>query len=335
VAAADVNGDGWPDIFIAGRHQGNRLFINDGKGKFREVPKTHADFQWKYTDTPDDTACGVCIADVNRDGRPDILIGQHFDRPWFTGGVPVRLYINKGVKDGFPVFEEVTEKVGLKALPMKAPHLEIQDFDNDGWPDIYVSIVKFTPAEKGSKVPRPHPVIFKNLGLDKDGLPRFHEDALAVNDFPTEADRKDGDVGKFFARMEAEGKIVYMAPGPTADFDRDGRLDMFLGNWWVKSRSLLLHNETPSGNWIQVSVQGSKGVNRMGIGSVVRITSAGKLIGAREIAVGYGYASGQEAIAHFGLGKLDECDVEVILPHGNGRLEHKGLKANRLVVIKD
>ena len=210
----------------------------------------------------------------------------------------MRLYLNRGIKDGFPRFEDVTDKVGLKPLPMKAPHVEIQDFDNDGWPDVYVSIVKFAGG-------KPYPVILKNLGI-KGGLPQFREDALAVNDFPTEEDRKSGDVVKFFERMEREQKIVYMAPGPSADFDRDGRLDLFLANWWVKSRSLLLRNETPSGNWLQVAVRGTKGVNRMGIGSVVRLYPAGKmgqkdaLLGAREISVGYGYASGQEAIAHFG-----------------------------------
>src|SRR5262245_9172469 len=58
VAAADVNGDGWPDVLLAGRRGGNRLFLNDGRGRFREVPASHADFTWKYTDTADDTACG-------------------------------------------------------------------------------------------------------------------------------------------------------------------------------------------------------------------------------------------------------------------------------------
>src|SRR5262249_57878458 len=109
----------------------------------------------------------------------------------------------------------------------------------------------------------------------------------------------------------------------------------------VKSRSMLLRNETPSGNWLQVQVQGAseKGVNRMGIGSVVRVFPAGKLgqagelLGSREISVGYGYASGQEAIAHFGLGKVEECDIEVILPHGKGRLERKGMKANQRVKV--
>lgn len=338
VATGDANGDGWPDIFLAGRDalklgkdRGNKLFINDKQGHFREVPATHADFTWEYKDTLDDTACGVTFGDVNRDGLPDILIGQHFDRPWFTGGVPVRLYLNRGVSDGWPRYEEVTAAVGLKGLPMKAPHVEIQDFDNDGWPDIQTTIVKFAGG-------RCYPVIFKNIGV-QNGLPQFREDALAVNDFPTEADRKDGNVGAFFERMEKEGKIVYTAPGPSCDYDRDGRLDIFLGNWWVNSRSLLLKNETPSGHWLDVIVQGPSGVNRMGISSVLRVYEPGKLgepaalITAREISASCGYTSAQEAVAHIGLGKLEQCDVEVILPYGKGRIERRAVKADQRLVV--
>jgi hypothetical protein len=332
VAAGDVNGDGWPDIFLAGRYGGNRLFLNDGRGRFRELPASHANFEWQYKYSRDDTSCGVCFGDVNRDGLLDIVVGQHFDRPWHTGGVPVRLYLNRGVgADKLPRFEDVTDKVGLTPLPLKAPHVEIQDFDNDGWPDLYVSMVQFAAGQ-------PHPVIFKNLGF-KDGLPRFHADALIVNDFPTALDRNMLNVTEFFDKMVREQKAVYMANGPTADFDRDGRLDIFLGNWWVKSRSLLLRNETPSGNWLQVVVQGGKGVNRIGIGSQVRIYQPGMLgqpaalLGMREIGVGYGYGSGQEAVAHFGLGKLDQCDIEVVLPHDKGRVIRKGVQANQRISI--
>jgi hypothetical protein len=332
VAAGDVNNDGWPDIFLAGRYGGNRLFVNDTRGKFREVPATHANFEWTYKDTREDTPCGVCFGDVNRDGLLDIVIGQHYDRPWNTGGEAVRLYLNRGVgADKLPRFEDVTEKVGLKPLPMKGPHVELQDFDNDGWPDLYVSIIQFANG-------KPHPVIFQHQGM-KDGLPRFHADALTVNDFPTAEDRKLADVGRFFDKMAREKKVVYMANGPTADFDRDGRMDMFLGNWWVNLRSPLLRNETKAGNWLQVAVKGSKGVNRMGLGAQVRVYPPGKLgqpkelLGQREISVGYGYGSGQEAIAHLGLGSLEQCDLEVVLPHGKGRLERKGVQVNQRLTI--
>jgi len=333
VAAGDVNGDRWPDLATGGRRHGNRLFVNDGQGQFREVPRSHADLAFQYNDTPDDTACGVCFGDVNRDGRLDLVIGSHFDRPWATGGVAVRLYLNRGEDRGWPKFEDGTERAGLKPLPMKSPHVEVQDFDNDGWPDIYTSIVKFRGQET-------HPVIFRNLGVEK-GLPRFRESALAVNDFPTEEDRRMLNVGRFFAKMEQEHKIVYTAPGPSCDFDRDGRLDLFLANWWVEQRSLLLKNESQAGNWLQVTVSGADGVNRQGIGSLVRIYPPGKLgqadelLGQQEIAVGFGYASGQEAVAHLGLAQLEACDVEVLLPHGKGRLQRKNVTANqRLNIVK-
>lgn len=333
VAAGDVTGDGWPDLFVSGRKHGNRLFVNDGRGRFREVPESHGNFEWKYS-AGDDTSCGVCIQDVDRDGRADLLLGSHFKQPWAVGGIPVRLFLNRGIEGEFPKFEEATQAAGLAPLPMKSPHVEVQDFDNDGWPDLYTSIVKFGPQGE------PHPLVFRGLGV-KDGVPRFETGALDVNDFPSEGDRKEKNTGALFKRMLAEHKIFYAAPGPSGDFDRDGRLDLFLPSWWVEGESMLLKNETPGGGWLDVTVRGPDGVNRQGIGSAVRIYRAGQfgnaeaLLGRREIAVGFGYASGQEAVAHFGLGEEKTCDVEVTLPHGKGRLVRKGVAAGQRIAFTD
>jgi hypothetical protein len=155
VAAADVNNDGRPDLFLASNRGGNVLFLNDGKGKFYEAPGSREVFAWKDA-VGDDTVCGVCFGDVNRDGLLDVVLGPHYQRPWLRP-VPIRLYLNRGVKDGVPTFEDISDKVGLKPLPMKAPHVEIQDFDNDGWPDIY-----------GSRQERHHPVRLWQ-GLDRSG----------------------------------------------------------------------------------------------------------------------------------------------------------------------
>jgi hypothetical protein len=78
----------------------------------------------------------------------------------------------------------------------------------------------------------------------------------------------------------------------------------------------------------------------MGIGAKVKLYRAGHigepeaLLGCREIAVGYGYVSGQESIAHFGLGVEQSCDVEVLLPHGKGKLERRGVKAGQKLEVK-
>ncbi|MDA1014420.1 MAG: VCBS repeat-containing protein, partial [Planctomycetota bacterium] len=173
VAATDANGDGWPDFFLAST-LGNYLMLNDGTGKFQEAIGAHETFAWP-TAKGDNMVCGVAIGDVNGDTLPDIVIGQHYDSPWVKP-VANRLYLHQGNTDGQPKFKDVTVAVGLVPLPLKGPHVEIQDFDNDGFPDIYTSIVKFADGQ-------PHPVIFRNLG--HRGEPRFKESALGVNDFPT------------------------------------------------------------------------------------------------------------------------------------------------------
>ncbi|HEX5103131.1 MAG TPA: CRTAC1 family protein [Pirellulaceae bacterium] len=330
VAAADVTNDGWPDIFLASSGGGNVLLVNDGHGTFREPPGGREVFAWKDA-IGDDMCCGVCIADVNRDGLLDIVLGQHYSRPW-AKPVANRLYLNRGIEAAGPRFEDVTERVGLVPLSMKSPHVEIQDFDNDGWPDIYASMVKFDASG------RPHPVIFRHLGLER-GLPKFGCDALSVNDFPTAEDLAVKNTGKFFEKMIADHKLIYMAPGPTCDYNRDGKLDMLLPSWWPEARSLLLAGETPGGHWLQVAVRGPAGVNRQGIGARVlvyppgKLGQAGQLQASREIAVGFGYASGQEAIAHVGLGELTACDLAILLPHGKGRIERRSIQADQRIVI--
>src|SRR5688500_15574034 len=100
---------------------------------------------------------------------------------------------------------------------------------------------------------------------------------------------------------------------------------------------MLVHNETKAGNWLQVQIKGSQGVNSMGIGSRIKIYRAGELgdakalLGCQDMSAGYGYASGQPAIAHFGLGKEALVDMEITLPHGKGKLYRKNVKANQRI----
>lgn len=333
VAAADVNNDGWPDFFLAANDGGNILFLNDKHGKFVEAPGSREFFYWKGSggDNKNNMVCGVTFGDINRDGLLDIALGPHFQLPWITQQ-RIKVYLNKGIKNGVPVFEEITESAGLEPLPMKSPHVEIQDFDNDGWPDIYTSMVKF-------KDHVPHPVIFKNQGL-QNGKPHFYEDALAVNDFPNEEDMKITKSDILFKKQINNTRIIYTAPGPTADYDNDGRLDMFLASWWPEIPSMLLHNETRGGNWLQVRVKGTKAVNLMGVGSRIKIYKAGKLgnpsalLGCQDVSIGFGYASGHTDITHFGLGKEKQVDVEVTLPHGKGKLVQRNVKANQRIMMK-
>ena len=315
-AAADVNLDGWPDLFLSYvEHLSvnfNRLFVNNADGTFRHVEPLDTVFAWSRSSSEDWTA-GVAFGDVNRDGWLDLVIAHHYASAWFSP-VPVRLYMNRGISTGEVVFEDVTEAAELPGIGAKAPHAEIQDMDNDGWPDIYISV---HVEQEGAVVP---------LVLRNDGgggpTPHFSTPLFVVAD---EGMRDRG----------------YGASGPTGDFDRDGRLDVFITEWWPDRDSVLYRNTSASGNYLEVIVRPTDGANRMGIGARVEVFEAGRLgeaealIGRCEIMSGFGYSSGQEAVAHFGLADRELVDVRVVLPHGGATLDREGIADGQRLVVRE
>ena len=58
-------------------------------------------------------------------------------------------------------------------------------------------------------------------------------------------------------------------------------------------------------------------------------------MGRSEIATGYGYSSGQEAVAHFGLADREQVDLRIVLPHGGSVVERAGVAANQRLVLSD
>jgi hypothetical protein len=289
VATADVDGDGDVDIFIAGD---NRLFIDVGD-RFEEAP---GPFAWPPVGDEDDPA-GAAFGDVDRDGRLDLVIGQHFNSTVdFDVPAPVRLFMNRTESPGDITFEEVTDTAGLIPLPTKAPHVEIVDMDNDGWPDIVTS---------ASSVGGTRPAVFRNLGM-QEGLPRFEP-------------------------PEGLGDVQYWVAAPATDVDPDGRLDLLLVEFEPSKPSYLFRNESASGNWLEVSVGPEVGG---GIGARVFVYASGgsssgrELLGSSAITASRGYSAGVAAVAHIGLGDTDTVDVVVRLPGGH-ELSITGVSANR------
>jgi enediyne biosynthesis protein E4 len=292
VAVSDLSADGHPDIFVAGS---NRLFVATGDGSFVEADSSQ--FAWEIFSEEDDVA-GVSAADVNRDGLIDLALGQHYNSTVEDGlSVPVRLYLNRGLDAaGMPMFEDVTEAAGLIPLPTKAPHVELNDLNNDGWPDL----VTTASSSEGAM-----PAVFLSQGLD-------------------------GDVPVFSA-PEGLGSKQYWVAGPSADYDRDGRLDLFLVEWEPSLPSLLLRNESEAGHWLEVSVDGTNG---HGIGWLIEVyegdgTDPGGLLGAREITVTQGYSAGVLPIAHFGLGEATEVTVQLTPPGGADAILLEGVAADQ------
>jgi hypothetical protein len=151
ITVGDYNNDGFDDLFITGWGQ-NKLYRNNGDGTFTDVTK-----QAGLLNQQPRFGSGCAFVDYDRDGRLDLFVANYltFDidsvpragqskscsEKLFCGprGLPYgrhSLYHNNG--DG--TFTEVSEKAGIAKTPGGYGLTAVAaDFDNDGWPDIYVA----------------------------------------------------------------------------------------------------------------------------------------------------------------------------------------------------
>ncbi len=145
VSVADINGDGWLDIYVCysgdvnAKARTNQLFINNGNLTFTEKAK-----EYGVDDTGHSTH--AVFFDFDRDGDLDLYVLNHnvkqfrnFDAAYVKKLVDPdagdRLYENVNGK-----FKEITQKAGIKSNPLGyGLGINVSDFNNDGWPDIYVS----------------------------------------------------------------------------------------------------------------------------------------------------------------------------------------------------
>jgi len=280
VAAGDYDNDGYVDLYVTG-FGGNHLYHNNGDGTFTDVAKKLgvAGGGWS-------TSAGWI--DYDHDGRLDLFVARYLDwnfedgsivcgdaRPGFRAychpdnfkGASNVLYHQKS--DG--TFEDVSAKAGIADPSGKGLGVAFADFDNDGWPDIFVandSVRQSLYHNKGDGTFEDVAVIagagydengktFAGMGVDagdydNDGWPDIFLTRLSNQTYPLY--HNNGDLTfTWTTNSSAVGQISLLYSGWGAKFidcDNDGLRDIFVAQGHVldtieKSTGYLKYKQTP------------------------------------------------------------------------------------------
>jgi hypothetical protein len=297
VVAADLDEDGWPDIYVACDSTPSLLFINNHDGTFREEGVLRG--VALSDDGEEQAGMGVGIGDYNLDGHLDLF------KTHFADDANV-LYRN----DGKGNFDDVTRtsRLGVETRYV-CWGAGIIDLDNDGYPDLFMVTGNVYPEverklpQYQNKTPR---AVFRNLG---NGT--FEELAEAAG---------PGVVESHCSRGCAFG-----------DFDNDGDLDILIINL-NEAPSLLRNDIQGKPNWIKVKLEGVKS-NRSAIGARVLAHYGGKTQ-AQTVLSQSSFYSCNDPRLHFGLGNFTSAILDVYWPNGLHET-FKHLLANQLITLRE
>jgi hypothetical protein len=277
--AADFDGDGWIDIFLACDSTPSLLFHNNGDGTFTEegIERGVA----LNEDGMEQAGMGLAVGDYNNDGLLDI-VKTHFADD--TQG----LY--EGMTRGR--FREVTLRAGLGVETRNIVWgAGMPDLDNDGWQDILFAsgnVYTDTEREMPAYPYRMPMLLFRNLG---DG--RFEQ----LTD----------EAGPALAERHCSRGTAF------ADFDNDGDLDIVV---WNRNEppSLLRNDLKPGNHWLQLKLTGTRS-NRAAIGARVTVEFGGRRQ-AQTVLSQSSFESASDLRLHFGLGNATSARIEVHWPSG-------------------
>jgi len=277
VMAADFNGDGWPDIYVANDGNPNQLWINQKDGTF----KNEADLRGcaVNADGMAEAGMGIDIADFDGNGSEDIFL-THLTREKST------LFVNRG--DGY--FEDRSVEVGVAApsIPFTGFGTAFLDYDNDGWLDIVVANGAVHLIEELRAKGDPYPLhqrkqLFHNLGNG------HFEEATAAGGAAFEL----SEVGRGLA---------------VGDLDNDGGIDFVVNNNDGPFR--IFHNDVGAkANWFGVRLLTAK---RDAYGARVEVRRAGLPTIWRRVRADGSYLSANDPRVLIGLGSNARIDALVV-----------------------
>jgi hypothetical protein len=280
VVAADLNGDGRIDLYVANDMCPNFVFLNRGDGTFEDTSESSGAAFSMAGEVQG--SMGVDAEDVDGDGRPELIVTNF-------RGQAVAFYRNLGGG----IFLDNAGPAGLvkRSKPYVGWGCALEDFDGDGRPDLLVV----------------------NGHVD-DNLNEFGKDVPQAE--PAQVWRQES--GGVFRTVEAPGPFFnsgHVARGAAfGDLDNDGDIDVVVS--LMDARPAILMNESAPRPWLRLELVGRRS-NRSAIGATVDAYHGGRRVARRQVKGGGSYLSANDPRLLLRPGEAGGIDrVEVRWPSG-------------------
>jgi hypothetical protein len=258
VTAIDVNGDSWPDLFVARDASPNLLLINNRNGTFTDIA---LDAEVAYdSNGVAKSGMGVDAGDVNHDGKPDFVVTNFNDEyhSLFISA-PSKLYIDRTVPSQLAAYTRTHVGWGAQFI----------DYDNDGELDLLIVNGHINRVIETTRVD----VKYKETPL------LLHNDGNGI------FQNMRGQAGSvFMAGYSARGLAV-------GDFNNDGGIDAVFTQL-DGSPVLLRNNVGQNHSWVGFQLRGTKS-NRDAIGAKITVDVGNRKL-VRWITGGASYLSSHD-----------------------------------------
>ncbi len=342
----DVNGDGFPDLFVLNMQGDNHYFENQGGQRFvdrtaERFPKT----SWgamgiKFFDYDHDGLADLYITDMHSDMSHEVPPGyekakslMRFTDDFLQGGgnnvFGNSFYRNLG--DG--KFEEISDRIGVENFWPWG--LSAGDLNADGWEDLFVASSMNYPFRYGV-----NSLLLNNRGktfLDSEFILEVEPRKNGMRKPWFDVDCSGADRAHRVCAGQTGRHTVFGAAGTRSsvlfDLDDDGDVDIVTSEFGDVPQVLVSDlAERRAVRFVKVRLRGTTS-NRDGLGATVRVKSGGTTLTQFQDGKS-GYLSQSALPLYFGLGDAERVDsIEVLWPSGRKQTVTSGLATNKLIEV--